>query len=294
LIKQDEVQPPRYSAVKVESFSNLIYSIQKALWQDSQYRSILQELGKGKSIQDYSLDSSSQRLLFKDWVVVPNDPTIQLSILQKRADSPLAGHPGQEKTLKRVKWDFHWSSMTQFIKDYVSSCQQCSRNKNIHHKKFGLLKPLPIPNVPCISLSIYFITQLPLSNSFDSILVILDRFSKMVVFIPKLSLITSLDLSHLFIKNIFSKHGLPSRIQLKISRDLSTAYHPETDGPAERVNQILEQYFWMYVSYHQDDWNTCLPLAEFAYNNSDHSSTKQSPLFTFYGRDPQFDSVHIT
>ncbi|MBW0507442.1 hypothetical protein O181_047157 [Austropuccinia psidii MF-1] len=50
----------------------------------------------------------------------------------------------------------------------------------------------------------------------------------------------------------------------------------------------------MYVSYHQDDWNTWLPLSEFSYNNSDHSSTKQSPFFTVYGRYPQFDSVHIT
>ncbi|MBW0520526.1 hypothetical protein O181_060241 [Austropuccinia psidii MF-1] len=94
----------------------------KKLWQDPQYRSILQELGKGKSVQYYSLDTSSQLLLFKDQVVVPNDPTIQLSILQKRHDSPLAGNPGQEKTLKLVKRDFHWSGMTQFIKDYVSSC----------------------------------------------------------------------------------------------------------------------------------------------------------------------------
>ncbi|MBW0588377.1 hypothetical protein O181_128092 [Austropuccinia psidii MF-1] len=148
LIKQDEVQPSRYFAVKVASFSNLIDSIQKPLWQDSQYRSILQELGKGRSIQDYSLDSYSQLLLFKDWVVVPNDPTIQLSIPQKHHDSPLARHPGQENTLKLVKRAFHWSGMTQFIKDYVSSCQQCSRNKNIHHKKSGLLKPLPIPNGP--------------------------------------------------------------------------------------------------------------------------------------------------
>ncbi|MBW0522913.1 hypothetical protein O181_062628 [Austropuccinia psidii MF-1] len=152
LIKKDEVQPSRYFAVKVESFSNLIDSIKMALWQDSQYRSILQELGKGISIQDYSLDYSSQLLLFKDWVEVPNDPTIQLSILQKCHDYPLAGHPGQEKTLKLVKWDFHWSGMTQFIKDYVSSCQQCSRNKNIHHKKFVFLKPLPIPNGPWICL----------------------------------------------------------------------------------------------------------------------------------------------
>ncbi|MBW0520712.1 hypothetical protein O181_060427 [Austropuccinia psidii MF-1] len=172
--------------------------------------------------------------------------------------------------------------MTPFIKDYVSSCQQCSRNKNIHHKKFGLLKPLPITNGPWICLSMDFITQLPLSNSFNSILVIVERLSKMEVFIPTMSSIASPDLAHLFIKNIFSKHGLPSRI------------HPETDGQTERVNQILEQYLWMYVSYHQDNWNTWLPLAEFSYNNSDHSSTKQSPFFTVYGRDPQFDSVHIT
>ncbi|MBW0482409.1 hypothetical protein O181_022124 [Austropuccinia psidii MF-1] len=186
LIKQDEVQPPRYFAVKVESFSNLIELIQKNLWQDSQYRSILQELGKGKSIQDYSLYSSPQLLLFKDGVVVPNDPTIQLSILQKHNDSPLAGHPGQGKTLKLVKRDFHWSGITQFIKDYVSSCQQCLRKKNIHHKKFGLLKPLSTPNGPWIFLSMAFITQLPLSSSFDSILVKVDRFSKMAFFIPRI------------------------------------------------------------------------------------------------------------
>ncbi|MBW0500501.1 hypothetical protein O181_040216, partial [Austropuccinia psidii MF-1] len=152
--------------------------------------------------------------------------------------------------------------MTKFIKDYVSSCQQFSRNKITHHKKFGFLKPLAIRNEPLISLSMDFITQLPLSNSFDSIPVIVDRFSKMEVFIPTMYSITSLDLAHLFIKNIFSKHSLPSRIvsyrgslfvssfwtnlcqQLNISRDLSTAYHPETDGQTERVDQILEQYLW--------------------------------------------------
>ncbi|MBW0490470.1 hypothetical protein O181_030185 [Austropuccinia psidii MF-1] len=183
--------------------------------------------------------------------------------------------------------------MTQFIKDYVSSFQKCSRNKNIHHKKFGLLKHLPIPNGPWICLSMDFITQFLLSNSFDSILVIVDRLSKMAVFIPTMSSIASLDLAHFFIKNVFSKHGLPSSIQLNISRDLSNAYHPQTDGQAERLNQILEHYLWMYFSYHQDDWNIWRPLSEFAYNNSDHSSTKQSPFFTVYGGDPQFDSVHI-
>ncbi|MBW0528326.1 hypothetical protein O181_068041 [Austropuccinia psidii MF-1] len=288
LIKQYEVQSSRFFAVKVEFFSNLIESIQKKLWQDSHYRIILQELGKGESVKDYSLDSSSQLLLLKYWVMVPNDPTIQLRIPQKRHDSPLAGHPGQEKTLKLVKRDFHWSRMTQFIKDYVSSCQQCSRNKNINQKKFGLLKPLPIPNAPWICISMDFITQLPLSNSFESILVIVDRFSKMAVFIPKMSSIIYQ------IWPIYSSRISFQKMACLQELDLSIAYHPEADGQTEKVNQILEQYLWMYVSYHQDDWNTWLPLAEFAYNNSDHSSTKQSMFFTVYGRDPQFDSVHIT
>ncbi|MBW0510611.1 hypothetical protein O181_050326 [Austropuccinia psidii MF-1] len=82
--------------------------------------------------------------------------------------------------------------------------------------------------------------------------------------------------------------------QLKISRDLSTAYYPETDGHTEMANHILEQYLCMYVSYHKHYWNTWLPLPEFSYNTSDHSSTKQSPFFTVYGIDPNFDSVHIT
>ncbi|MBW0498630.1 hypothetical protein O181_038345 [Austropuccinia psidii MF-1] len=88
IIKQDEIQPSKFFAVKVECFSNSSKWIQKELWQDPQYR---------------------------NQVVVSNDPTIQLRILQKGHNSPLAGHPGQEKTLKLFKKDFHWSVMTRCI-----------------------------------------------------------------------------------------------------------------------------------------------------------------------------------
>ncbi|MBW0509609.1 hypothetical protein O181_049324 [Austropuccinia psidii MF-1] len=117
-----------------------------------------------------------------------------------------------------------------------------------------------------------FITQLPLSSNFDSILAVVDRFSKLAIFIPAYGAITALELAQIFISHVFSKHGLPT----------------------ERVNQILEQYLWRYFSYHKDDWHTWLPLAEFAYNNAEHSSTKQSPFFTIYGRNPSFDSIHVS
>ncbi|MBW0470422.1 hypothetical protein O181_010137 [Austropuccinia psidii MF-1] len=154
IIKQYEVKSSSFFAVKVECFSNLIESIQKKLWQDPQYRSIIQELGKGKSVQDYSLDSSSQLLLFKNQVALPNDPTIQLSILQKRHDSPLAGHPGQEKTLKLVKRDFHCSGMTQFIKDYKVITHAYHLNlpsqwKSIHPVfHISLLEPVKTSKIP--------------------------------------------------------------------------------------------------------------------------------------------------
>ncbi|MBW0526389.1 hypothetical protein O181_066104 [Austropuccinia psidii MF-1] len=134
----------------------------------------------------------------------------------------------------------------------------------------------------------------------------------MEIFISNYEKVTALDLAQIFINHVFSKRGLPASIisdrgslfvssfwtqlsqQLKISRDLSTSFHPETDGQKERVNQILEQYPWIYVSYHQDDWHTWLPMTEFAYNNSEHSSTKKSPFFTFYGRNLSFESIHIS
>ncbi|MBW0529642.1 hypothetical protein O181_069357 [Austropuccinia psidii MF-1] len=112
-----------------------------------------------------------------------------------------------------------------------------------------------------------FITQLPLSNNFDSILVVVNRFSKMEIFIPTYGTITALDLAQIFINHVFSKHSLSGSIfsnkeylfissfctqlcqQLKISRDISTAFHPETDGQTERVNKIPEQYLWINPSF---------------------------------------------
>ncbi|MBW0559584.1 hypothetical protein O181_099299 [Austropuccinia psidii MF-1] len=308
LSRQDDVYPERGVDFIRKNAQNLhqvikqdgIDKIQKEVWQDKDYKEILKQLARGESISDYSLEPQAKLLLFKDRVVIPSNEELQLNILQKRHDKPLAGHPGQEKTLKVIKRDFYWAGMNQFIKDYVSSCQKCSRNKKIHHKKFGLLKPLQIPSGPWNFLLMDFITQLPLSKNFASILVVVDRFSKMAIFIPTYGTITALYLAQILISYVFSNHGLPVSIvsdkgsvfvssfwtqlfqKLKISRDLSTVFHPETDGQTERVNHILEQYLWMYVSYHQDDWHTWLPLAEFAYNNAEHSSTKQSPFFTIY------------
>ncbi|MBW0570491.1 hypothetical protein O181_110206 [Austropuccinia psidii MF-1] len=223
LIKQDGIQESTFCSIKVEIFSDLKDKIQKEVWKDKDYKKILKQLARGESVPDYSLQPQAKSLLYKDRVVIPSNEELQLNILDKRHDSPLAGHPGQEKTLKLIKRDFYWDDMNQFIKEYVFSFQQCSRNKSIHHKKFGLLKPLQIPSGPWNSLSMDFITQLPLSKNFDSILVVGDRFSKMAIFIPTYGTITALDLAQISISHVFSKHGLPvSIISDRVSLFVST------------------------------------------------------------------------
>ncbi|MBW0473269.1 hypothetical protein O181_012984 [Austropuccinia psidii MF-1] len=294
VLKQNEIKQSRFFSIKVEVFSDLVDQIQKAVWQDQYSKEILKQFARGELVSDYTLEPQAKFLFFKDRVVIPSNHELQLDILQKCHDPPLAGHPGHKMTLKLIKRDFYFAGINQIVKDYLSSFQQCWRNKNIHHKKLGFLKALEITSGTWNSLSIDFIAQLPLSRNFDSILVAADRFSKMAIFIPTYSTITAWDLTQIFISHVFSKHSLPISIQLRISRDLSTAFHPETHGQTERANQILEQYLWMYVSYHQDDWHIWLPLAEFAYNNAEHSSTKQEPFFTIYRRNPSFDSIHIS
>ena len=152
-----------------------------------------------------------------------------------------------------------------------------------------------------------FIEALPLLDEFDSILVVVDRLTKYAVFIKCRTTDSALQLAALFLKHVFAKHGALTDIVsdrgklfvsefwsslcklLDIKANLSTAYHPETDGQTERINQILEQYLRLYVNYQQDDWVALLLFAEFAYNNTPHSATQVTPFFANKGFHLRFE-----
>src|SRR5882724_1329276 len=149
-----------------------------------------------------------------------------------------------------------------------------------------------------------FIKGLPLSNGHDTILVVVCHLTKMALFIPTFRDIDAKDLAHIFLSQVFAKHGTPTDIisnqgkhfilrfwqslcqLLGIKANLSTAYHPEMDGQTKQVNKILEQYLRVYINYQQDDWVNLLPLAEFAYNNTSHSATMVTPFFSKNGFHP--------
>ena len=244
------------------------------------------------------------QVLFADRLFVPDTDNLRLLITQSHHDHALAGHPGIKKTIQLIKRRFNWPGLDKFVTDFVKSCPDCRRAKAIRHKPFGPLRFLPIPERPWSSLSMDFIEGLPPSDGHDSILVVVDRLTKMSIFIPTHKTLTSPQLARLFIQHVFAKHGVPIDIvsdrgrhfisrfwadlcsALGIQSNLSTAYHPETDGQTERVNQILEQYLRIYINYQQDDWVDLLPIAEFAYNNTPHTATSVSPFFANKGFHP--------
>ena len=213
-------------------------------------------------------------LVFQSRLCVPNEANIKLAILAECHDDSVSGHFGRHKTIELVARRFHWRGPHSFVIKYVATCLPCQRSKTPRHKPHGLLQPLPVPTRPWSSISIDFIVKLPKSNGCDSILVIVDRMTKLAHFIGCNESMQAPDLANLFLRNVFRAHGLPLDIvsdrgplfvskfwqatlaALKVKSNLSTAYHPQTDGQTERVNAALEQYLRVYENYQQTNWNS--------------------------------------
>jgi len=136
------------------------------------------------------------------------------------------------------------------------------------------------------------------------ILVVVDRFMKMA----HLVLIKNKDnptVARAYLENVSKYPGFPDDVvsdrdgtftgqfftdlydYLGIKRTMSTAYHPQSYGQTERLNQVIKSYLRSYCNYKHNNWASMLVMAEYAYNNSKHSATKISPFYTNYGFEPQ-------
>jgi len=204
-----------------------------------------------------------------------------------------------------VTQNFWWPGVTKEVKQYVEGCDTCQRNKNCTEQPADKLMPNSIPKKPWAHISADFITKLLLAQGYDSILVVVDRLTKMVYFIPTTEKTSAEGLARLFRDNVWKLHGLPESIildrgpqfaaglmrelnqMLGIESKISTAFHPQTDGQTKRVNQKLEQYLRMFIDHQQEQWPDWLGMAEFVYNNKVHLSTKISPFKANYGQDPR-------
>lgn len=232
--------------------------------------------------------------------------------LHEAHDSRISGHLGTHKTLERLTRVAYWPNMERDVRFYVRTCDACQRNKPSNQKPPGMLQPLPIPARNWDSVSMDFITKLPKTlDDHDSILVVVDRLSKMAHFIPTTGGIDADEAATLFFTNVFRLHGLPSSIvsdrdpkftsnfwrvlfQLTGTKlAMSTARHPQTDGQTERLNRTLEEMLRSFVAYDMRDWDTLLPAVEYAYNDSVQGSTQHTPFYMNYGFHPRAPAAMI-
>ena len=280
-------------ATKTDRFTKEI----KACFEDPTHRSQRDDLEKF---------SFRDGVLLRNNLVYVLEGSCQVCILTECHDGSIAGHFGVAKTLELVSQTYWWPQMWKLVKDFIKTCDICARSKTVHHRSYELLRPLPLPDWSWSSISMDFITDLPLSEGHDSILVVVDRFTKMAHFIPCSKAISGLETTNLILANVVRLHGLPDDIVsdrgapfishfwkrlfhiLGTTTKLSTTFHPQTNGQTKRVNQVLEQYLRCVVSYQQDDWTMFLPMAEFTYNNTLHSSIGTSPFFANFGFQPRF------
>ncbi|CAI7827894.1 unnamed protein product, partial [Closterium sp. NIES-54] len=144
---------------------------------------------------------------------IPNYAPLRQILLEEFHDVPYAGHFGSNKTLAGIAKYYYWPRMAADVQQFVTSCDTCQRMKSSKQKKIGLLQPLPIPEQPWQVVSLDFITGLPsTSRGHDSILVVIDKFSKMGHFIPTNATATAEATARLFFDRIITIHGIPATL----------------------------------------------------------------------------------
>ncbi|GJU44743.1 putative reverse transcriptase domain-containing protein [Tanacetum coccineum] len=224
--------------------------------------------------------------------------------LKPRADGTLClNNRSSDKMYQDLKQLYWWPNMKANITTYVSKYLTCSKVKAEDQKPFGLLVQPEIPEWKWEKITMDFVTKLPkTTNGYDTIWVIVDRLTKSAHFLPMRETDPMEKLMKLYMKEVVTRHGVSVSIisdrdgrftslfwqalhkALGTRLDMSTAYHPETDGQSERIIQTLEDMLRACVLDFGKNWDKHLPLVELYYNNSYHTSIKAAPFETLYGR----------
>ncbi|XP_061886375.1 uncharacterized protein LOC133636399 [Entelurus aequoreus] len=219
-------------------------------------------------------------------------PRLRSSVLDWAHGSKIACHPGIRRTSFILSQRFWWPSILADTKAFVAACRVCSRNKASHQAPAGLLHPLPIPSRPWSHIAVDFVTGLPPSEGSDTILTIVDRFSKMAHFVALPKLPSALETAQLLVLHAFRLHGIPTDVvsdrgpqfssavwrafckSLGASPSLSSGYHPQSNGQTERTNQDLEAAIRCTCHQQPATWSESLPWIEYAHNSLISSATE--------------------
>jgi Integrase zinc binding domain len=244
----------------------------------------------------YAVENGQKRL------VVPQG-RLRQALMHGAHDALFAGHLGLNKAYERLRKGVTWLENYSELKAYARSCDSCQRNKTSNQKPIGLLNPLEIPTERFEQVSMYFITTLPVTKvNHDAVMVIVDKLTKLVMFIPTRTVMDTVDTAKKFFNHWYRWFGLPKKIILDrdgrfISRfwkvlfrltqtrlAMSTSHHPQTDGQTEKANRNLEEMIRHYINYQQNNWDELLPALEHAYNSSVYATTGLAPFMMKFGQ----------
>ncbi|KAF8749312.1 hypothetical protein RHS01_10171 [Rhizoctonia solani] len=250
--------------------------IEASLDQDESLEEILQFLQNDskappyikRAFKDYQMEAGL--LFYQGRIVVPDVGSLRTDLLRVFHDSPLAGHPGRQRTLELISRNYYWPGIRADTYWHVDSCETCQR---IRKPKYTPIPPQPLelPSRPWQHVSYNMIVDLPKDGSNDSILVIVDSFTKYGIFVKCSKKLKAPELAELFLDHVWKRHGMPEKTvsdrgrvfnnkflkalykRLGIDPHFSSAYHPQSNGQTERVNPSIEHFLRAYSGINQRD-----------------------------------------
>ncbi|KAI7947435.1 hypothetical protein MJO28_009343 [Puccinia striiformis f. sp. tritici] len=244
------------------------------------------------------------------------------TILHECHDSVYSGHFSEDRTLEKVSDTAWWKDWKKDTAEYCRSCERCQKANKATGKRFGLMMKIQEPSKPWDIINMDWVTSLSpgAAASFNACLVIVDRYSKTPIFVPCFKEDSAMDTAILFWNRVMPRTGIPRIIisdrdpkftsefwvslhsMLGTKLSFSTAYHPQTDGLAERMIQTLEDMVRRYCAYglefkdndgYTHDWVSLLPILELAYSTSIHSTTGKPPALLEKGWIPNLPKDFI-
>ncbi|GKB17900.1 putative reverse transcriptase domain-containing protein, partial [Tanacetum coccineum] len=208
----------------------------------------------------------------RSWLPCYGD--LRTVIMHESYKSKYSIHPGSDKMYQDMKKLYWWPNMKANITTYVIKCLTCAKVKAEHQRRSGFLVHPDIPQWKQDNITMDFVTKLPKSSQgYKTIWVIVDRLIKSAIFVPMREIDSMDKLARMSLQNA-----------LGTSLDISTAYHPQTDGQRERTIQTLKDMLRACAIDFGRGWVNHLPLVEFSYNNSYHASIKAAPFEALYVR----------
>jgi hypothetical protein len=303
LLNTDQIDPQIKSEIDIFAVDSI--TLIDAILRANKEHPSLDDLRK-EAVNGHPELKLEEGLLFrKNLLIVPDTDNLRTQLIRE-AHTPLSSaHPSPGKTIKMLRERYFWRSMRRDITQYIANCSECRAAHRPRDKAPGLLHPLPIPQYRWQHICIDFKSFPPDKQGYDNIAVFIDRLSKEAVSIPCTKEATAKDLAEMFYIHVYRHHNVPESIVsdrgpqftstfwdafcglIGTKIKLSTAYHPETDGQTEIMNQYIDQRLRPYVNHYQDNWASMLPAMDNAQLTLPHETIGMSPYQLSHGIVPR-------